>query len=81
MSKQCPFKSSAVQAQAARLVDAPRESGSVRCQELALESARDQFGTCDQGECAMWDSWKYTDADGAIKQGGRCELKNYNPDN
>ena len=46
--KQCPYKRTAVQAQAARLVDKGASD------ENALKMARDQFGTCDEEGCACW---------------------------
>ena len=57
MMKQCPFKTTAVQAQAARLVDQgkPRtEDEAQGCASSALRSARSTFGSCDEEECACW---------------------------
>ncbi len=62
--KSCPFKSGAVQAQAARLCS----PGHGVDQERALAMARDQFGSCDQEGCQMWQ--------GGVRGPGYCGLTN-----
>lgn len=61
--KQCPFKETAVQQQAARLVD---KGNGAESQEAALKSARSTFGACTRGECQMFCSY---DKEWAEEQG------------
>ncbi len=75
--KSCPFKSSAVQAQAARLVDAGREIG-LKVEKAALLSARSTFGACDQEECQLWFSYtnEWIEEHGLDLGDGWCGLIN-----
>ena len=70
--KQCPFNTTAVQAQAARLVDKGSDP------DLAIKSARSTFGACDGEECQMWCSMskEFADKHGFDPDTGWCGLVN-----
>ncbi len=66
--KMCPFKTTAVQAEFARLKAIPKQGGVSITRIGAMREAREVFGQCDEEECAMW---------GYYHTGNRCGLINY----